>query len=149
MSEQSNEREFLFYVVAIPDEYRILINGGKEWNDKVFSAPYLDNEEDIVKVGDDIEVLIPGNEIIDPITKKSLGFYDYVKDVLEVTEIHDQFFECSKITRAKNSVIESLSPMFGASSTLEELDVNPDQILESITDANSDLISLGDPVRFI
>lgn len=147
MSEQNNEREFPFYVVAIPDEYTILVNGGEEFNKSGLMSKIKTGKEKIL-VGDKLEVIIPGNEILDPINNKSLGYYDYIKDTLEVIKIHPKFFECAKISYSK-SMVDALSPMFGGSGSMEELDVNPNNLLENLQTSDKDLISIKDPVRFV
>lgn len=140
-----NERSFRFYVVAIPDEYTILVNGGNEYN----RSNYV--KEDIerpIRIGQKVEVVLPGPEIIDPKTHQSLGYYDSVKEILEVIKIHDNFFECNKIKKS-NSSTSILSPMFSTDINYIELDVNKDDVLPSIISSDSDeSISVGDPVTF-
>ncbi|MGM0182221.1 hypothetical protein IGK74_001141 [Enterococcus sp. AZ150] len=147
MGEKSKKREFPFYVVAIPDEYTILVNGGEAFN-KAGLISKLNIDKEKIFVGDKLEVIIPGNEILDPKNNESLGYYDYIKDTLEVIKIHPKFFECAKISYSK-SMVNALSPMFGGSGTIEELDVNPDDFLEDLQNSDKDLIRIEDPVRFV
>lgn len=142
------DRKFQFYVVAIPDEFTILVNGGRNYNESIYESN-LQYIEEPIKVGDSLSVVIPGKEIFDPKTKSSLGFYDYVKESLEVTKIHWDFFECAKITKTPNGVLGSLSPMFGSSENkLAELKVNNKDLIDTDSFDFSEKISIGDPVRF-
>ncbi|MFR4285571.1 MAG: hypothetical protein ACLUQ0_05555 [Enterococcus italicus] len=148
MGEKNEEREFPFHVVAIPDEYTILVSGGYEWNENIIITPYIDDDEKIA-VGDKLKVLIPGNEIIDPFTKNSLGFYDYEKEVLEVTEIHQQFFECSKFVKDGKSISGALSPMLAGNTVKKKLNIKENELMDNSVHDLDEPISIGDPVVFL
>lgn len=142
------ERNFPFYVVAIPDEYTILVNGGYEYNSSIFEKN-LQETITPIRVGRKIEVVIPGPEVIDPKTNQSLGYYDSVKEILEVVKIHSNFFECNKIKKT-NSATSILSPMFSTDIDYIVLDVNEDDVMPSVSSSHSDeIISVGDPINFI
>lgn len=141
------ERKFPFYVVAIPDEYTILVNGGEDYNEDIHSRN-LQEVESVIRKGDKLEVVIPGHEIIDPVTYNSLGYYDFVKETLEVIKVHKSFFECAKISKQKDGFINAISPMLGGSVySYVSLNVDPSQIMGTPDDIAE--ITTGDPVKFI
>lgn len=148
MSEKNKERKFPFHVVAIPDEYTILVSGGYDWNEDIVTNPYRDDDEKI-KIGDKLKVVIPGNEIIDPITNSSLGFYDYVKEVLEVTDIHGYFFECSKFIKDGKSISGALSPMLVGNTVKKKLNIKEEDLMDNSIHNLDEPISIGDPVVFL
>lgn len=142
-------REFPFYVVAIPDKYTILVSGGQSYIDELEES-LMHLVETPPKVGDKIEIVLPGKEIIDPISNESLGYYDSVKDTIEITKIHPNFFECSKLIKAKSGFSDYLSPMFAPEGfEYIELSVNKNEVLDSDLTENDLIIKIGDPVKFL
>jgi hypothetical protein len=76
-----------FKVIKIIDDYSLVINGG------------LNND---ISKGDEVEIFLEGDEIIDPFMDgKVLGTLDYIKDILEVTEVYTNFAVCEKIVTEK------------------------------------------------
>ncbi|WP_066300235.1 hypothetical protein [Bacillus sp. FJAT-29937] len=76
-----------FKVIKIIDEYSLVINGGIN---------------DDISLGDNIEIFLEGDEIIDPFNEdEKLGTLDFIKEKLEVTEIYSNFAVCKKIITEK------------------------------------------------
>lgn len=74
-----------FKVIKIIDDYSLVINGGLT---------------DDVSLGDEIEIFLEGDEVVDPFNnEKPLGTLDFIKENLEVTEIYPHFAVCKKITK--------------------------------------------------
>lgn len=138
------ERDFLVYVVQIPDQYTIIINYGKDDNE-----PLLFVEEDPVRVGDTIKIIQPGKEIIDTKTEKLLGYYDLIKAKLEIVEMYENFSVCKIVKRENVSTMSRvLSPMFVEKTEIsyEKLQVSESEIVG--TDKLVKEIHIGDPVIF-
>lgn len=141
------ERKFQFYVVGIPNEFTILVNGGEEYNDYIYEKN-LDGIEPILSIGSKLEVIIPGYEIKHPITGESLGYYDFVKETLEVTKLHYKFFECAKISKQKNGLVNALSPMLGPSNPVyDSIEIDESQVMHKPNITKQ--ITIGDPVIFL
>lgn len=75
-------REGIFRVIKIISEFEIVINGG---------------ENSYVSEGDQFEVYVEGNEIIDPFTNENLGTLDFIKDTLTATYVSSNFAVLKKV----------------------------------------------------
>ena len=68
-------------VIKILDNYSILINYGRTKG---------------ATVGENVQIVEIGPEIIDPDSGESLGTLDHIKDVLQIQEVFDEFSICNK-----------------------------------------------------
>lgn len=73
-------------VIRILDKYSILINYGKSKG---------------AKIGENVQILEIGPEIVDPDSGESLGTLDHIKDVLQIQEVFDEFSICGKKIRSQ------------------------------------------------
>ncbi|MGO5435756.1 hypothetical protein [Enterococcus cecorum] len=118
------------YVVAIPDEFTILVKRDKN----------LD-----FKIGQELRIVNFKDEIIDPVSKEILGYYYTTKEIIEIIHIYDNYLECGK-TEKNLTLVDTISPMFNSDSgTLMRLSVNEDEVLHSFSDMNT-VINIGDVV---
>lgn len=118
------------YVVAIPDEFTILVKRDKN----------LD-----FKIGQELRIVNFKDEIIDPVSKEILGYYYTTKEIIEIIHIYDNYLECGK-TEKNLTLVDTISPMFNSDSgTLMRLSVNEDEVLHSFSDMNT-VINIGDIV---
>lgn len=146
------ERTFDYYVVAILDESTILINFGRDDNDE-YSRMSLD--EFTVKVGDTVEIISPGPEIIDPLTQKSLGYYDHVKEKLEIVEMQENFSKCQKIETITTStpnifdLTKSLQGNVKTEKYAKSININKEQITKLEVNDSSNIINIGDPIKIL
>lgn len=146
------KRAFEYYVVAILNESTVLINYGRDDNEKYLR---LSLDEFKVKIGDTVEIISPGPEIFDPKTKKSLGYYDHVKEKLEIVEMYNNFSKCQKL----ETITTSTSNIFDVAKTLQDnvktvkrpkkININKEQITKLETNDTSNIINVGDPVIII
>jgi hypothetical protein len=75
-----------YRVIEIVNDKKILINYG------IYQG---------AEVGDKIEIYEDGRKVIDPISHRDLGNWDYIKDTLSITQVFHLFSVCSK-TVTKN-----------------------------------------------
>lgn len=129
------ERNFELYVIAIADEYTVLVKGGREYNSETLYP---------LKVGDKLRIIIPGDELKDPFSEESLGYYDVTKSIVQINRVFDKYFECVKKTRS-SSLSVALSPMINGETVLKELKVDSANVLYP-TDTTDLTIKVGDPV---
>ena len=138
MDTQKFGPNYIGNVIRIIDSQTLLINVGSKSLDV------------LLELNDKIQVYELGPEIFD-YTGESLGFFEFIKDTLKVTEINDRYAVCKKTeTVTKNVAVSSfalsLSPLFGATTTehvplkVEEKDIEPIDIID-------EYIRVGDPVK--
>lgn len=145
-----NKRKFSTYIIRIIDKETIMINFGTNDNEPFF-ANGIDEME--VKVGDKLQIIEPGPKIKDPITGESLGYYDSIKDILEITEMFPRFSICKKIDRV--TITSGPLAAFGQLSkneikeTVVPLNVNEEDIKPFQKDNNDKKIKVGDAVIFL
>lgn len=84
-------------VIKIIDDYRIVINSG---------------HEDGVKKGDNFDIYVPGEEVIDPVTNESLGTLDFIKATVVATQIFPKMSICENADVQTYSLIPNLSEAF-------------------------------------
>lgn len=118
------------YVVAIPDEFTILVKRDKN----------LD-----FKIGQELRIVNFKDKIIDPVSNEILGYYYSTKEIVEIIHIYDNYLECGK-TEKNFTLVDTISPMFNSDSdSLMRLSVNENQVLHSFSDINT-VINIGDVV---
>lgn len=143
---QEKTRSFPLYVVRILDDKTLIINIGYDDNEEYYMRGI---DEFATKVGDKIRVIEPGDKIIDPITKKELGFLDRTKEELEIVELLPKMAICKKIKKQTTSpgVIGIMTGMQPSSENISvPLNVNKSDI-QSIS-FTKEPIKVGDPVQF-
>lgn len=75
-------REEIFRVIKIISKFEIVINGG---------------DNNFVREGNEYEVYVEGNEIVDPFNNESLGTLDFIKDTLTATYVSNKFAILKKV----------------------------------------------------
>lgn len=125
-------------VAMIPDNTRIIINAG-----------YDDSNE--ISEGREIEVYVPGIDIIDPDTSEVIGQYDLTKERLELTNVYSSYSVARKIKEEKRS---PLSVAIGSAMLAEKtyikyeaIAVNEQQNRNIKLDEK--IINIGDLVKFV
>lgn len=124
-------------VAMIPDATRIVINCGSEDTDSVY-------------VGREIEVYLPGQEIIDPDSKEVIGTYDLVKDRLEITSVYATYSVARKIKEEKRSLVSIISSPMLAEKTYvsyDSIDVDNEDNLNLKIENKT--IKVGDFVKLV
>lgn len=118
----------IWQVVKIINDYKIVINGGSN---------------DLLKKGDELEIFIKGEELIDPITHENLGTLDEIKAYIVIDDLFEKMSICRN---AKNKP----SPLFFSpqlsNQTPDRLKVDPTQI-SGPTNKNDEIIRIEDLVR--
>ena len=120
-------------VIKILDNYSILINYGRTKG---------------ATVGENVQIVEIGPEIIDPDSGESLGTLDHIKDVLQIQEVFDEFSICNK--RIKINFTAFVDPFKKKKKIYseQELLVNKEQITK-IQRPQSNTINLGDIAKII
>lgn len=125
-------------VALIPDDTRIVINIGSDETTEVYK-------------GREVEVYIPGTEIIDPDTKKVIGTYDLPKAQLEITNVYPTFSVARKVIKEKQSnFFNSIaSPMLSEKTVISygKIKVYSEENLDIKIENTT--IQIGDHVKFI
>lgn len=109
--------------------------------------------EDNVRYDDSFEVYEPGEEIIDPRTRESLGKFDYVKATVEAKNIHEKFTVVRHVTESHETVshggLSALSQMTKeiTRTTIHSLPIDKEQVTPQNVKNKS--IQVGDPVRSV
>lgn len=116
-------------VVKIISDYEIVINGGSEDN---------------LKKGDKLEIFVEGEEMIDPISKESLGTLDGIKAYISIVDLFEKMSICKNIVTKISNIAVSLANFETQRS--ERLKVDPTQISGPI-DEYDKIIRIGDLVR--
>lgn len=141
-----------FRVIKIIDEYSLVINGGLS---------------DDISRGDEIEIFLEGEEILDPFNdNNNLGTLDFIKDRLEVTEVYPKFSVCKKIATEKInkpsalqkalsvsavsavSAISGISSLYGTTetkTTVQKINIDKNEITGRTT--GEKIIKIGDIAR--
>ncbi len=130
MSQNTTNKSPIGKVIRILDKYTLLVDAGN----------------DTLTVGSRIQVYEPV-EMIKALDGSELGFYNYIKDTLDVIRVEDHFSVCRKSGTVPKAVSFVLSPLL--EHRISE-DV-PLKINESDVQALSPkepLIRIGDPVKF-
>ncbi|WP_248625843.1 hypothetical protein [Enterococcus cecorum] len=118
------------YVVAIPDEFTLLVKRDKN----------LD-----FNIGQKLRIVNFKDKITDPFSNEVLGYYFTTKEIIEIIHIYDNYLECGK-TEKNLTFVDALSPMFNSDSgSLTRLSVNEEDVLHSFSDINP-VINIGDIV---
>src|SRR5690625_401841 len=117
-----------YRVVKIISDYLLVINAGK--ND--------------VKKGDEIEIFVPGENVIDEETGESLGTLDKIKASIEVTNVYEKMSVC-KNAETKTIDLPSLMAFGFTREETKRLNVDPEQISGGLDYENK--ITIGDLVR--
>ncbi|PYZ94916.1 hypothetical protein CR194_05175 [Salipaludibacillus keqinensis] len=134
-----------FKVIKILEQDSIVINGG------------LNNG---LTFGQEVEIFVPGDEIIDIDSEEVLGTLDFIKERLELTEVYEKFSVCEKyeerevhIPSPLSRVLAEATPPFAKGGRTEivrervPLRVNDSQKTSRVK-ANR-TIELGDRVRSV
>lgn len=125
-----NNRDPIGKVIRILDKYTLLVDVGN----------------DTLTVGSRIQVYEPVEMIKAP-DGTELGFYNYIKDTLDVIRVEDHFSICRKKETVSKTVPFVLSPLLEYHNS-EDV---PLKISESDIQALSPkepLIKIGDPIKF-
>jgi len=123
-----------YRVIEILDEYSILINYGRE---------HGANEDD------EVRIVSTGPEIVDPVTKESLGTLDSIKSTLTIVTVYDKFSLCKKIiTTTKNVLVSPLSQFQTTTKTSKLINVDKDSISNKTTPDDT-IIKIGDMVEIL
>lgn len=78
------------------------------------------------KEGKEIRIIIKGPEVIDPLTKESLGRLDTIKETLTIVAVYDNFSLCKKlVTTTTNAFINPLTHF--QTTSVEIKDFNADK----------------------
>ncbi len=119
----------IWKVIKIIDDYRIVINGGKN---------------DSLQREDELEIFIKGEEVRDPETNEPLGTLDKIKARLVVVDLFDQMAVCKS---AETFMHDMLNPIANFQTyKTSRLKVDPKQI-SGPTKEYDDIIRIGDLVR--
>lgn len=132
----SNE---IYHVVAIPNEYTIIIDAGAN--------------HDLSK-GDKIEIFQEGDRIVNHSTQEDLGPLIFVKDTLEIVHVDEKYSICQKFTNeplqsAVSLALGNLQKTMGTKKLEAKLDVNPTELMNISLELPDDqkVISIGDKAR--
>ncbi|WP_182629438.1 hypothetical protein [Clostridium chromiireducens] len=118
-----------YKVIKIISDTKILINAGANFN---------------LKVGDSLDILTVGEEIIDPDTKQSLGTLDTIKATVEIVTIYPKMALCQKVEYEAKTMVEVLSSTMNVKK-VRRLEIDPSEISGGLS---SDFtIRIGDLVR--
>lgn len=117
-----------FRVVSIPNRDSVVVNAG---------ATNLG-------VGTILEIFIPGKEIFDPETNKSLGTLDIIKAYLEVVAVYPAMCLCKN--RVKHNVLTTLGGLVEPVRESLEIDLK-DLTGELMISEEDKKIRIGDKVR--
>lgn len=120
-------------VIRILDKYSILINYGKSKG---------------AKIGENVQILEIGPEIVDPDSGESLGTLDHIKNILQIQEVFDEFSICGKKSEVNFTAFVNPFEESHKIYSTEELLVNKDQIAK-IQRPQNNIINLGDTVKII
>ena len=130
MSQNSIFKEPIGKVIRILDQYTLLVDAGN----------------DILTEGSHIQVYEPIEMITAP-DGTELGFYDYIKDTLEVIRVEDHFSVCRKNESIPKTISLALSPLLDAHVT-ERVPLKIDEKDIQSLKPKEPLIKIGDPIKF-
>lgn len=118
-----------YKVIKIISDTEILINAGANFK---------------LKVGDSLDILTIGEEIVDPDTKQSLGTLDTIKSTVEIVTVYPKMALCQKIEYGTKTMVEVISNTMNVKK-VKRLEIDPSEISGGLS---SDLtIHIGDLVR--
>lgn len=117
-------------VIKIIDDYKIVINGGKN---------------DFLNIDDELEIFIEGESLIDPDTKEVLGNLDFIKARIRVKDLFDKFSICVNSEEITTSLAQVMSAGLMRTSQ-KPLKVDSSQITGYNLDSDK-IIRTGDLVR--
>lgn len=117
-------------VIRILDKYTLLVDVGS----------------DILEVGSRIQVYEP-IEMIKASDGTDLGFYNYIKDTLDVIRVEEHFSVCKKNESVSKTVSLVLSPLLERQVT-ESIPLKIDENDIQSLNPKEPLIKVGDPIRF-
>lgn len=131
----------VFKVVKIVNEYRVVINAGKE---------------DGIKVGNVFEIYQEGETVMDPDTKENLGTMDYIKATVEVIDLFPKMCACrnTDTTTVPSAISQAVLGFAGALENygqvtkVAKLNVNVEDISGGYEDIDKK-IHVGDKVRLV
>lgn len=123
----------IFKVVKIVSDHEIVINAGSE---------------DFISKGQDLEIFTPGEEVIDPETKESLGTLDNIKATVEVVNLYPKMCLCMNIQyEKKKSPFDSLPILQNnEKKVIKRLNIDSTEISGGL-DKEDSKIRIGDLVR--
>lgn len=130
MNQNSIFEEPIGKVIRILDEYTLLVDAGNN----------------ILAKGVHIQVYEPIEMITAP-DGTELGFYDYIKDTLEVIRVEDHFSVCCKIEPISKEIPLVLSPLLETRVT-ERVPLKIDEKDIQSLKPKEPLIKIGDPIKF-
>ena len=122
-----------YNVIEIIDEFNLLVNYGLE---------------DGAQIGDKLRIYSPGEAVIDPITKTSLGSLDVIKDTVEVTTPYPNFSICKKIIPIGAPILNPLSQLLKKNRFSEPLNVKQEDMTHREIPEGS-AIEVGDLVMLL
>lgn len=117
-------------VIKIIDDYKIVINGGKD---------------DFLALDDELEIFVEGESLIDPDTKELLGRLDYIKARILIKDLFDKFSICVNSEVTTSNLADIVSGSFNRVSR-KPLNVDSSQIT-GYNLKSDNIIRVGDLVR--
>lgn len=120
----------VYQVIGFPDEYTILINAGKDNSD--------------LSADDEVRVYEPGKDVRD-LDGTYLGKYEFVKDILTVKTVTDNYSICQKIEMVKRpSILSSLATTTQPEYTMRKEKINVSKENVSNWQEENKTIQIGD-----
>lgn len=118
-----------YRVIKIIDEYNIVINYGAN---------------DGAKDGERLDIFVPGQSVIDPVTGENLGTLDYVKAKIMVKDAFPKMSVCVNVQTTSNAFLAGISNVLGSHPIA--LNVSALDISGGFENADSE-VHVGDLVR--
>ena len=117
-----------FKVIKIINEYNIVINAGSEQG---------------LSRHDQLEIFVPGEEVLDPDTNESLGTLDFIKAYISVKDLFPKMAICENSETRSNNLL-SFMDNFTVEET-DRLNVETTEISGGLSGSRK--IQIGDLVR--
>ena len=118
-----------YKVIKIISDTQILINAGANFK---------------LKLGDSLDILTIGEEIIDPDTKQSLGTLDTIKATVEIVTLYPKMALCQKVEYETKTMVQVISNTINTKK-VRRLEIDPSEISGGLS---SDFtLHIGDIVR--
>lgn len=130
MSQKTTNEISIGKVIRILDQYTLLVDAGK----------------DRLKKGEKIQVYEPVEMIKAP-DGTDLGYYNYIKDTLEVISTEEHFSICQKRETVEKTIPYALSPLL-EKHTFDRVPLKIDESDIRALDPKEPLIKIGDPIKF-
>lgn len=130
-----------YRIIKIVDEYLVVVNYGKKHS---------------ARKGDKLEIFQIGEEVIDPVSNKSLGTLDIIKAKIQVLNVYDNFSLCESDEYTTVNATAFSNAAFALSSGISKfinrtetkaLNVNTKQITGGYSKNKELVINIGDTVR--